>query len=342
MGDTLVALPCLRSLRRWFPQAHITWLTNLPVNIKARAGADLLEGTGLVDEYIDYPVRLRDPLAVLHLMRRLAAGHYDLVIDLAAARGFANTVRDAIFFKVCGIMRVVGLPWAKRDLRCLPDPARPGLYEAESARLARRLASLGPIDLADRSLWSLDLRPDELAAARRRLAEAGVGDRYLVASVGTKADAKDWTQANWIELLSKLGASDPRLGLVMLGAPDEQERSRVCLEVWPGTKANFAGVLTVRESASVLQGAEMFLGHDSGPMHLAAAVNTRCLAIFAARNLPGHWYPSGLGHHVFYHQTECFGCGLDKCIEHGKKCILAIKPDEVLAVARSYLAVTSD
>ncbi len=337
MGDTLVALPCIHSLRRWFPEAHITWLTNLPVNIKARAGTDLLAGTGLVDEYLSYPTGLRGPRELWALGCQLAAGRYDLVIDLAAARGLAKTVRDAAFFKACGFMRVVGLPWSKRDLHCLPDPSRPGLYEAESARLARRLAPLGAIDLADRSLWSLDLRPDELAAARRRLAEAGVGGRTIVASVGTKADAKDWTQANWIALLEKLGATHPDLGLVMLGAPDEHERSRICLDVWPGPKANLAGSLTVRESAAILQGAELFLGHDSGPMHLAAAVNTRCLAIFSAQNRPGHWYPAGPGHHVFYHQTECFGCGLANCVEHNKKCILAIKPAEVWSVACSFL-----
>ena len=337
MGDTLVAMPCIRSLRRWFPEAHITWLTNLPVNIKARASADLLAGTGLVDDYINYPMGLRDPRALWALRQQLAVGRYDLVIDLAAARGWSKTLRDKLFFHACGLWRIVGLPWAKRDLQCLPDPARPGLYEAESARLARRLASLGPIDLSDRSLFSLDLRAEELAAARRRLAAAGVGNRYIVASVGTKADAKDWTQANWIVLLEKLGKVHPGLGLVMLGAPDEYERSRACLEFWPGPKANFAGALTVRESAAVLQEAELFLGHDSGPMHLASAVNTRCLAIFSAQNRPGHWYPGGPGHHVFYHQTECFGCGLNKCIEHGKKCILAIKPAEVLAVAQSYL-----
>jgi heptosyltransferase III len=156
--------------------------------------------------------------------------------------------------------------------------------------------------------------------------------------VGTKADAKDWTQANWMHLLRLLAPLHPGIGLVMLGAPDENERSQACLDIWPGPKANFVGTLTVRESAAVLDGAKLFLGHDSGPMHLAASVNTRCIAIFAARNLPGHWYPSGAGHHVFYNHTECFGCNLDRCEVHAKKCILAIKPETVAQVATTMLA----
>lgn len=337
MGDTLVALPCLHSLRRWFPQAHITWLTNLPINIKARASADLLHGTGLIDEYIDYPVGLRGIRALWSLARRIRAGNFDLVIDLAAARGMAKTIRDAAFFAFCGLWDVVGLPWAPRDLQCLPDPRRPGYYEAEAARLARRLARLGSVEMSDRSLWSLCLRSEEIAAARRRLAEVSICSRYVVASVGTKADAKDWTQPNWMELLSLLGKAHPDLGLVMLGAPDEQERSQACLESWPGPKANFAGVLSVRESAALLKDAMLFLGHDSGPMHLAASVNTRCIAIFAARNLPGHWFPAGSGHEVFYHKTECFGCGLETCVVHQKKCILAILPVKVATAALAAL-----
>lgn len=332
MGDTLVALPCIHSLRRWFPEAHITWLTNLPINVKARASADLLQGTGLVDEYLDYPVGLRDPKALLRLGRRLAAGKYDLVVDLAAARGFAKTARDAAFFGLCGLWNVVGLPWERRDLACQPDASRPGFYEAEAARLARRLRVLGDINLGDRSLWSLMPRADELSFARDRLSRAGISGDYVVASVGTKADAKDWTQANWSELLEQLGRRYPALGLVMLGAPDEVERSEACVARWPGPKANLAGALTVRHSAAIMQGARVFLGHDSGPMHLAASVGVPCVAIFAARNLPGHWFPGGPGHHVFYHRTECFGCGLDVCTAHGKKCILAIRPAEVASV----------
>ena len=337
MGDTLVALPCIHSLRRRFPDVHITWLTNLPINLKARASADLLEGTGLVNEYINYTVGLRDFRLIWRLMSKLTVERYDLVIDLAAARGWTKTLRDAAFFALCGYWRVVGLPWRERDLRCQLDPERQGFYEPESRRLARRMRILGAIDLTDRSLWSLQVREDELAFAGKLLARAGVMGHYIVASVGTKAEAKDWTEQNWLAMLTMLAVEKRSLGLVMLGAPDEAERSQRCLDVWKGPGVNLAGALTVRESASILKNAVLFIGHDSGPMHLAASVNTRCIAIFSARNLPGHWFPAGERHKVFYNQTECFGCGLERCDVHKKKCILSTKPDEVCTVAIKML-----
>ena len=74
----------------------------------------------------------------------------------------------------------------------------------------------------------------------------------------------------------------------------------------------------------------MFVGHDSGPMHLAAAQGITCVAIFSGQNKPGVWFPHGSQHQVLYHRTECFGCQLDVCTDHGKKCIRSISVSEVL------------
>jgi len=71
----------------------------------------------------------------------------------------------------------------------------------------------------------------------------------------------------------------------MLGAADEQVRTELLLANWPGPKLNLCGQLSVRQSAAVLTHARVYLGHDSGPMHLAAAVGIPCVAVFSSRNL---------------------------------------------------------
>ena len=81
----------------------------------------------------------------------------------------------------------------------------------------------------------------------------------------------------------------------------------------------------------------VFLGHDSGPMHLAAAVQTPCVAIFAARNKPRVWFPYGRQHRVVYHRVECWGCGLETCIVEKKRCLTSITVDEVAAEVRALL-----
>ena len=74
------------------------------------------------------------------------------------------------------------------------------------------------------------------------------------------------------------------------------------------------------------------------PTTFTAAVGTPCLAVFSGRNQPGIWFPHGKQHKVIYHKTECFGCELDVCVQHQKKCIRSISADEVFEAAAALLA----
>ena len=62
---------------------------------------------------------------------------------------------------------------------------------------------------------------------------------------------------------------------------------------------------------------------------LAASVGTPCVCVFGARNLPGVWFPPGTKNQIVYHRTECFGCGLETCIEMEKKCIRSVTVEEM-------------
>ncbi len=104
------------------------------------------------------------------------------------------------------------------------------------------------------------------------------------------------------------------------------------------TAVNLCGRLTPRESAAAFRRAQIFIGHDSGPMHLAATVQTPCVAIFAARNKPRVWFPYGNHHRVVYHKTECAGCGLETCIVEKKRCLTSITVDEVVEQVRAILS----
>jgi ADP-heptose:LPS heptosyltransferase len=96
---------------------------------------------------------------------------------------------------------------------------------------------------------------------------------------------------------------------------------------------NLCGRLTPRETAAVLEHAHVFLGPDSGPMHLAASVGVPCAIAFSARGLPGIWYPSGSQHQVIYHQTSCYGCNLETCIVEARRCLTSITVDEMVVAA---------
>jgi heptosyltransferase-3 len=338
LGDTVIALPCFHLIRRHFPQAEITVLTNQPVAGAAPPLQSVLENTGTFDAVLAYPVGLGGWRAKAALRRELAARRFDLVVSLASARGRASSVRDWLFFKSCGISRVLGVPFSRRQLahRLAPGQRQ---FEWEARRLFARLASLGAASLDDDTLWDLRLTSGESAEAGRLLLEHAVAAPFLALAVGTKVSAKDWGEARWKQLLQQLAARHARVPLVLLGGREDHERNDRLAAVWPGPRANLAGRCSPRVSAAVLARARVFAGPDSGPMHLAACLGVPCVIVFSARSLPGQWYPRGGGHTILYRKEPCFGCALDACVTHQLKCLTAISVGEVEAAIERHLAV---
>ncbi|MEO6910109.1 MAG: glycosyltransferase family 9 protein, partial [Edaphobacter sp.] len=265
----------------------------------------------------------------------------EVLIYLSASRGVAVARRDAAFFRLCGIRRLVGIPITD-DMQQSRWQESEQALEPEAARLARNLAELGDAHLDDPQSWDLHLTPEEHARAAEVLRPV-LGHPIIAVSVGTKVQAKDWGRENWRALLAQLATFFPGHALILSGSPQESEASEFAADGWrqaptsAGPVVNLCGHLTPRESAAAFAQAQLFIGHDSGPMHLAAAVQTPCVAIFAARNKPRVWFPYGRQHRILYHQTDCWGCGLETCIVERKKCITSITVDEVLAEIRAAL-----
>jgi len=223
----------------------------------------------------------------------------------------------------------------------VPEKDAEGVFQFEAERLARNVSELGDAHVGSAKSWELRLTPAEEARAVEVLAAAG-GRPVLAVSVGTKVQSKDWGKENWRALLAAIAVRFPEYALATLGAKEEAEASRFAAEGWQsvsgaGPVIELCGVLSPRESAAVFARSRLFVGHDSGPMHLAAAVQTRCVAIFAARNKPKVWFPYGEGHKVLYHRVDCWGCGLETCVVERKRCILSITVDEVLSAVTESL-----
>jgi heptosyltransferase III len=334
LGDNVVALPSYHQIARAFPNAERRLLTNIPVHAKAPAAAAVLDGSGLVHGYIDYPVGMRSLSQARTVRAAIRAFSPQVLVYLSSLRGRQAAQRDRLFFRLCGIREIIGLPPNRGPLR-RPIPGTPE-FEPEAERLAHSIASIGAANLQDSAYWNMGLTTAELQCAASILTELS-GAPFLTVSLGTKAQANDWGEANWTALLTRMAAFFPSHRLALIGAADESQISGRAAAAWSGRAMNLCGRLAPRESAALLRSAQIFLGHDSGPMHLAAAMGVPCVAIFSARNLPRIWFPYGDGHRVLYHQTDCAGCGLVTCIEQKKKCILSITVEEVLEAVLNQL-----
>lgn len=334
MGDTVVSIPCLHLIARAFPGATRVMLTNLSVQTKASSARSVIGDSGLVHDYISYTPATRNLSELARIWWQIRHFAPDILIYLAAPRGDKSVKRDLAFFRSCGIRTIVGVPLG--DLANAHYDEETGMWEHEALRLARTLASLGDANPWDLENWDLRCTTSEQRRADEVLSPIAQ-QPFLAAGIGTKMQSKDWGAEKWHTLIHRMAPHFSNHGLVFVGAKDDEELSRKVGQNWQGTTLNLCGQLSPRESAAVLRRAELFMGPDSGPMHLAASVGTPCAIVFSARGRPGPWYPFGMGHQVVYHKTDCFGCNLETCIEQRKKCLESIQVDEMFdAVMRAW------
>ena len=335
LGDTVMVLPVFHQIRKVFPEADITLLTNNPVADKAAPLESILGKGYFFDRVLAYPVGTRSGVIVVGLIKQIRTLKIDTVIYLAGVRSLSTLFktkmvvsRDWWFFKAAGVRTMIGFPVLREDLELATD-ASTGDLEWEAKRLVRRVRVLGNINLDDNYYWDLRFTSQEKDTAENMLSAIASGEQILVASTGTKSQVNHWEEHNWLNLFKRLSGSLSGRFLIMIGGVDEFEQAAKCINAWGGKGLNLCGQTSPRVSGLVLKRAKIFIGHDSGPMHLAAAVGTPCAAIFSARHFPRQWYPRGSSNKIIYHKTDCAGCRLDICIVEQKKCILSISAAEV-------------
>jgi heptosyltransferase-3 len=322
MGDHLIALPLYRQIKEAHPGDTLILVCNLPArgNPKLVGPASFLPES-LFAEWHNYPVG-SDWTAIKDTYRLIRNADLDLLYYLMPARTPKQLWRDKIFFWLARVP-VIGLrkDAAARGTQRLAD-SNP--IEHETDRLARSIALQAhktPRDL------SIDLTGAEHAEARVLL--GGAPACALVISIGTKLTVNDWGVDKWSQLVSSLGSVQRIDRLVLIGAADEYAYSETLRQHWPRQAMNFCGRLSPRQSAAVLAQARLFVGHDSGPMHMAAAVDVPIVAVFSSRNPPGLWFPLSANKRIHYSVIECMGCGKLTCEELQKECIRRIGVNEV-------------
>lgn len=319
LGDTIVALPCFHKIAEAFPDADRILLTNIPVSTKAAPLQTILGDSGLIHRYISYPVGTRSVAELWKLSHAIRRLEIDTLVYLMPARGQVKILRDKCFFRLSGIQKIIGVPTTPdlQDNRI--DPVT-GAEERECERLARTLFELGAIDLEAAAAWDLLLTGQENHRGEQIV--AGVERPLIAINMGGKAAEKDWGVGRWLELLKRLSASFGDHALLIVGAPEDSQRAQQVGQAWPNTVIDACGRLSPRESAAALRSAKLFIGHDSGPLHLAAATGVSCIGLFGNFNKPMRWHPYGTGH----------------CIIHNMSGMAAISVDEVLQTATRLLS----
>jgi len=89
--------------------------------------------------------------------------------------------------------------------------------------------------------------------------------------------------------------------------------------------------------AELLRRCVFYLGNDTGAMHVAAAVGTRCVGVFGAQYPETSWHPYGGDHVVIRRRPPCRNCFLTECTRYATRCLTDISADDVWAACERLL-----
>lgn len=343
IGDTVAALPSLWLLRAQYKEAHFSLLSEIPQQGSHLPPELVLPSQGLVQEFLKFPggMSLRQIPGLLRTLWQLRKGKFDAVAYLAPSiRSPKQKQRDAWFFRLAGIPKFLAFDGFPDEVHPRASGGALCAVPHEADALLSRLATSGlPTVASGCGRMDLALTDKEREAANKwwvandgvRLAPNG----WFAICAGSKWSSKQWPTENYFEVGRRLIEAHGLLPVVLGGAEDREIGQRL-ISTW-GKGLCAAGDLSVRESAALMQNARFYLGNDTGVMHLAAAVGTRCIGIFSALDWPGRWHPYGVGHEVVRHEVPCAGCLLQTC-DKENICLRKISSTQVLKACERVLS----
>jgi hypothetical protein len=258
-------------------------------------------------------------------------GFSTLVYLVPSGRTKRQRSRDRFFFRLAGIKTMLatnGFPQNPRpkspDGMLVPLPR-------EADALLRRLRLDGlPVPAPGQGCADLRITHDERARARhwwgQKIGDQSPANGWVAVCTGGKWTSKHWPWERYAEVVRLLIAKHGLFPVIVGGLEDRGPGEKLLAQWGIGLCA--AGELSVRESAALMEGARFYLGNDSGPMHLAAALGRPCVAVFSARDWPGQWEPYGQGHKVLRFDVPCSGCRLEVC-DRELQCLRGIQVEQV-------------
>ncbi len=345
LGDTLVAVPSFWALRDAYPSSEIVYLSSAdgenPQYVSAR---DVLPDKGLFDDWISYPNLsggYRDLSALLGLAMKIRRKRFDAVFYLMTRYRTARQIdRDKLFFRLAGIQNIIGAEFVKKNNLPFEIPKPTPTIESEANFLLRLLREKGVVDPIREIQPGLALTDEESDAAHAWMETTGATkyDGPLIAvGPGSKWESKVWNEDRYASVVGLL-IETHNVSPVVFGGPEDREKGSRLIAKW-GRGANAAGELNVRTAAAALGECSLYLGNDTGTMHLAASVDTRCVAMFSAVDWRGRFEPIGDQQILFRRSVECEGCHSPICVnnEYRNKCLELIVADEVYDACVSVL-----
>ena len=329
LGDILLTTPVISALKAAWPQAAVSAL--VPLGMEA-----MLTEHPRLSEVLTMDRRDRSPWNFLTFAAGLRRRRFDLVLE------FSGGDRGALYTWLTRARTRVGFQHPRRPLwqrrfaftRLAPPPPLRDHTVEKNLDLVRALG-VAAHHHGPEFFWNQRTEQEVQDLLRRH----GLTPKnFILIHPPARWLFKCWTAQGYAAVIDAL-QNDYKLPVVLTAAPAPQEMQLMqdITRRLHTSPVNLAGKLDLKALGAMIAQARLFIGVDSAPMHLAAAVGTPTVVLFGPSG-PYNWRPWGQGHLVLTKGFDCQPCGRDGCdgakISH---CLTTISPAEVLAAVDRQL-----
>ena len=340
LGDVVFTTPVVRALRRRYPDAHITYV------VEPHAAA-VVRGSLHLNDVVTAPRRtginrLGDDFS---LARRLRRARFDVAIDLHGGP------RSAWLTWASGAPMRIGYRTRGRSWMYSHVVSRPADLSPRHSVL-KQWELLTPLEIGecDPARDAVEM-PESTAAVNRierMLSDAGIRPSHslVVLHVSAGNPFRRWPLDHFAALVVQLARQDPGRRFVLTSGPSDEDAAGVIMERIKVLSREAAGAvihppLDVDDLRALIARAALYIGGDSGPLHIAATTRTPVVALFgptlAGRSMP--WRdPRWFAEAVDAGPLPCRPCRQRTCEPGDFRCLTRIGPERVAAAAERALA----
>jgi len=340
IGDVVLTTPLIRALRRRYPDARITYVVE-------EAAAQVVRGNRNLTDIVVVPrtrglARMRDDVA---LARRLRRERFDVAIDLhggprAAWLTWASRAPVRIGY------RIPGRSWMYTRVVARPRDEAPRPTVANQWDLLAPLGLEPPDPVVDP--LEMDADANSAASVERRLQAAGIsaGHPVVVIHVSAGNPFRRWPPDSFEALVVALARRDPSRRIILTAGPSDAHAAKEIAAGARTTLGPFAaavpdvGEFDLAELRALVARAAVYIGGDSGPLHIAGTTTTPIVALFgptlAERSMP--WRdPRWFAEAVDAGPLECRPCRQRECAPGDFRCLTRITAEQVAGAAERAL-----
>lgn len=307
LGDIVHSLPFLNSIRERFNDAEIHWVV-------ARGLEGLLEGHPMIDHLLiinkDQWKKISRAAKTAGELKKLISDlkreKYDLVVDLQ------GLLRSGLITLATGAKVRVGFKESREGSTLFYTHRVRGGRDVHAVDRYLKVAAFLGCDTSDIRFPLLD-----------EPCTPGF-DEYAVIAPGARWMTKMWSPERFGELASLLPVKS-----VVIGSSSDEKVSNIVVDNSRGSAISFSGRTNLRELVGLIKNARFMICNDTGPMHIAAALNVPVFAIFGPTN-PARTGPYGDIHTIIREDLDCTPCYRRKCDD--LRCMDSVTADKVFSI----------